>query len=79
MSLVKPGMDLGGAVYHGLVISKHLTYLDNWYPEVSKGMAEINNLLDSGPGSHKLGPIGSCFDRCLFLGEPIDRGAVDKV
>ena len=62
MSLVQLGMDLGGTVHHSLVVSKHLAHLGDWYTEVSKGVAKVDDLLDTGSCSNKFGSIGGCFN-----------------
>jgi hypothetical protein len=72
-------MDLFGNVYHGFVVSKHLTHFDNRNPKISKSVAEIDDLLNACPGSNKLRPIGSRLDSSLFLGVPINRCSIEKV
>jgi hypothetical protein len=72
-------VDLCGTVYHGFVVSEHLTHSDNWNPKVSKSVAEIDDLLNACPGINKLKPIGSRFNGSFLLGVSINRCSIEKV
>jgi hypothetical protein len=79
VSLVELGMDLGGTVNHGFVVSKHLAHLDNRDPKVLKGVAKFNDWFNTCPGSNKFGSIGfavsavACFLEYQSIGAPLIR------
>jgi len=69
---VEPGMWDGGTIYHSLVVTKHVAFVANGDSKVTKGAMKVNNLLNAGPGSHKLRTICGSFNCCLLLGIPIN-------
>jgi hypothetical protein len=71
-------VDLCGTVKHGCVVSEHFTHFDI-RNQVSKSVAEIDDLLNACPGSNKLRPIGSRLDSSFFLEVPINRCSIEKV
>jgi hypothetical protein len=79
MTLVEPGMNLHGAVDDRLIITKHVALLAYRDTKIPEGITQVNDLLNTGAGSHKLRPIGSSFHCGLLLGVPVKRGLVEKM
>ena len=50
--------------------SKHVVFLDNYYTKASKGIPQINNLLQTGTGRNKLITICGHLYSIIFIITP---------
>jgi len=49
----------GGAIHHGLVISKHVGLPPDGNAKVAQSGLQVDGLVHTDPGSYELRPIGS--------------------
>jgi hypothetical protein len=73
------GMGQSNTIHNGLVVSKHVTCLADWYTQVAKGIAKINHLIYTSMSSNEFGPICSCLNSSLLLGIPINQSLIEQV
>ena len=79
MALMELGMDLHGTVDNRLIITKHVALVPYGNSKVPESVAQVDDLLNTGTGSHKLRTIGSSFHCGLLLGVPVKGGLVEQV
>ena len=77
--LMKLGMGNGGAINHGLVVTKHVALVPNRNSKVAEHVMKVNSLVNTGAASNKFGAIGSRLNSGLLLGVPVDSSLVEKV
>ena len=67
----------GGTVDNSFVVTEHLAPGKHRNTEISEGVAQVNDLLDTCACSHEFRAIGGGFNRGLLLGIPVNRCAIE--
>lgn len=78
VALGQLGVGQGGTGNDRLIVPKHVAVQDR-DTKVPEGHPEVNDLIRTNPGSHKLRAIGCCLDSGLMLRVPVNWGSIDKV
>ena len=78
MSFVKLGVNPGGAIDNGLIVTEHVILGHDRHTKVSEKISVFDGFLSGVTGCDEFGTVRGSLHSGLFLRDPFEWGMVDK-